>query len=153
MGTRTHCFRQLVPKTVTQLLLVKTFAFDLYKRALMATGVPIITSIRCATVQAAEGRMAHTVIMPAMERMESHQIMCLMHLIPFHLFRSSHYHKPVLPNEGATYLWCAQFQRWIVNTYRVIQPSWRSVTHTVIRMCRRDDLHLALQTAQSVHWW
>ena len=32
-------------------------------------------------------------------------------LIQFHLFRSSHYHEPVLPNQGATNLLCCTFSK------------------------------------------
>uniref|UniRef100_A0A8C7CCU8 Membrane metalloendopeptidase like 1 n=1 Tax=Oncorhynchus kisutch TaxID=8019 RepID=A0A8C7CCU8_ONCKI len=45
--------------------------------------------------------------------------MCLMYLIIFHLFRSSHYQEPVLPNHGATSLLCCLF---ISNAERSNRP-------------------------------
>jgi hypothetical protein len=56
-------------------------------------------------VEAAEGRKAHNVWNGA-DGIASNTLetMCLMYLVPFHLFLSSHYHKPFLPNSGATNL-------------------------------------------------
>ena len=54
-------------------------------------------------------RGGRLIMMAGMETMET---MCLMYLIPFYWCRSSHYHKPVLPNEGTTnLLWCRQLSK------------------------------------------
>lgn len=56
--------------------------------------------------EVAEGRTAHNNGMNGANGMASNtwKPMCRMHLISFHLFSSSHYYEPVLPNEGATNL-------------------------------------------------
>ena len=60
--------------------------------------------------EAAEGRMAHN---NGWNRANGMATMRLMYLMPFHLFPSSHYHEPVLPNQGATNLLC-WLQDWTV---------------------------------------
>ena len=47
------------------------------------------------SVEPAEGRTAHN---NGWNGANGLQTMCLLFLIPFHIFRSSHYHEPVLPN-------------------------------------------------------
>ena len=54
-------------------------------------------------VEAAEGRTAHNNVWIGANGMASNtwkpwKPMCLMYLIPFYWFRSSHYHSPVVPN-------------------------------------------------------